>query len=93
MIPGVAYIIERLLREYRAKKTTTVLQVTNHPSDVVELRMGKKGFKYKSGQYLYLNAPHLSYYEWHPFTITSAPHEEFVSVHIRVSFLIYFQFQ
>jgi len=83
LLPGIAYIIERLYREYRAKKTTTVLQVTNHPSDVVELRMGKKGFKYKSGQYLYLNAPYLSVYEWHPFTITSAPHEEFVSVHIR----------
>jgi len=83
LIPGVAYILERIFREYRAKKPTTVLQVITHPSDVVELRMGKKGFKYKSGQYLYLNAPYLSVYEWHPFTITSAPHEEFVSVHIR----------
>ena len=95
IIPGVTYTLERIFREYRAKKPCTVLQVTHHPSDVVELRMGKKGFKYKSGQYLYLNAPYLSVYEWHPFTITSAPHEEFVSVHIRVSILrkcIYLKF-
>jgi len=83
LIPGISYIIERIFREYRAKKACIVTQVTHHPSDVVELRMNKKGFKYKSGQYLYLNAPYLSVYEWHPFTITSAPHEEFVSVHIR----------
>lgn len=28
---------------------------------------------YKEGQYLYLNAPHVSEGEWHPFTISSAP--------------------
>lgn len=83
LLPGTIYIIERIVREIRAKIACTVLEVTNHPSDVIEIRMSKKHFKYKAGQYLYLNAPHLSVYEWHPFTITSAPHEDFVSVHIR----------
>eukprot|EP01095_Lingulamoeba_sp_RSL-Kostka_P005666 TRINITY_DN170_c1_g2_i1.p1 TRINITY_DN170_c1_g2~~TRINITY_DN170_c1_g2_i1.p1 ORF type:complete len:545 (+),score=177.86 TRINITY_DN170_c1_g2_i1:137-1771(+) len=82
-IPAVTYIVERLVREYRAKQRTTVNEVINHPSDVVELRFYKKKFKYKSGQYLFLNCPYLSYYEWHPFTISSAPHEEFISCHIR----------
>lgn len=42
-------------------------------------------FNYKSGQYLFLNCPYIARQEWHPFTITSAPQEDFVSVHIRVS--------
>mmetsp|Transcript_12324 Transcript_12324/g.49414 ORF Transcript_12324/g.49414 Transcript_12324/m.49414 type:complete len:539 (-) Transcript_12324:37-1653(-) len=83
VVPGTAYTLERIVREWRAKSGTTVREVTKHPSDVVEVRMERKKFKYKSGQYLFLNAPNLSFYEWHPFTITSAPHEDFVSVHIR----------
>ena len=34
-------------------------------------------------RYLLLNCPEISKYEWHPFTITSAPEEETVSVHMR----------
>ena len=65
-------------------ETNQYTKIIKHPSDVVEIRMNKKSFKYKPGQYLFLNCPHLSFYEWHPFTISSAPHEEFVSCHIRV---------
>jgi predicted ferric reductase len=65
-------------------------KIIKHPSDVVEIRMRKKKFKYKPGQYLYLNCPALSFYEWHPFTISSAPHEDFVSCHIRVCAYIAF---
>lgn len=38
--------------------------------------------RYRCGQYLMLQCPELGK-EWHPFTITSAPEEDFVSVHIR----------
>lgn len=52
-------------------------------ADVMRIQMDIVGFRYKPGQYLYLNCPALSKHEWHPFTITSAPEEGFVSVHIR----------
>ena len=32
----------------------------------------KESFKFKEGQYLYINCPHISKSEWHPFTISSA---------------------
>lgn len=35
------------------------------------------------GQYVFLNCPAISQLEWHPFTMTSAPEEDFFSVHIR----------
>lgn len=36
------------------------------------------------GQYTFVNVPAVAVSEWHPFTITSAPGDPFVSVHIRV---------
>ena len=39
--------------------------------------------KYKPGQWLFLNVPDVSYYQWHPFTITSCPFDDNISVHIR----------
>ena len=32
----------------------------------------KSDFEFREGQYLYLNSPYISDYEWHPFTISSA---------------------
>lgn len=33
-------------------------------------------FHYKPGDYVYLNIPAIAKYEWHPFTISSAPEQE-----------------
>ncbi|XVF05604.1 hypothetical protein REPUB_Repub05bG0187100 [Reevesia pubescens] len=41
------------------------------------------GFKYKSGMYLFVKCPDISKFEWHPFSITSAPKDDYLSVHIR----------
>lgn len=29
------------------------------------------------------NCPTISYWQWHPFTLTSAPEDDYLSVHIR----------
>ncbi|KXS16184.1 hypothetical protein M427DRAFT_302367, partial [Gonapodya prolifera JEL478] len=42
-----------------------------------------KKFSYKAGQYLYLCCPDVTTTEWHPFTITSAPEEPHLTLHIR----------
>lgn len=49
----------------------------------MELQFKKSSMKYKSGQYLFLNVPAISKYQWHPFTITSCPSDPYISVHIR----------
>ncbi|OWZ10136.1 hypothetical protein PHMEG_00017061 [Phytophthora megakarya] len=48
----------------------------------VRLDTGEE-FKYKAGQYAFLCIPMLSSFEWHPFSISSSPHEEFVTFHIK----------
>ncbi|KAJ2613711.1 hypothetical protein EV177_002402 [Coemansia sp. RSA 1804] len=85
---GVIYLFERLSREYRANWRANHMRVQKvilHPAKVLEVQMQKpRGFKGKSGQYAFLNCPAVSPHQWHPFTLTSAPEEDYVSVHIRV---------
>jgi len=52
-------------------------------TDVVEIQFNKPSFKYKAGQWLFLQVPSVSKYQWHPFTITSCPYDPYVSVHVR----------
>uniref|UniRef100_A0A663MLX8 NADPH oxidase 1 n=1 Tax=Athene cunicularia TaxID=194338 RepID=A0A663MLX8_ATHCN len=60
-------------------------QVVMHPARVLELQMQKKGFCMEVGQYIFVNCPAISLLEWHPFTLTSAPEEDFFSIHIRAA--------
>ncbi|OTB03007.1 hypothetical protein M426DRAFT_61207 [Hypoxylon sp. CI-4A] len=83
LFAGGFYLLERLYREVRAKRSTKITRVVRHPYDVVELQFEKPSFKYKAGQWLFLQVPSVSSYQWHPFTITSCPYDPYVSVHIR----------
>ncbi|XP_030621946.1 NADPH oxidase 1 [Chanos chanos] len=81
--PMVIYLFERLLRFIRYMQKVTYRKIVMHPSKVLELQLVKAGFKMEVGQYVFLNCPSISQLEWHPFTMTSAPEEDFFSVHIR----------
>ncbi|KZW02592.1 NADPH oxidase isoform 1 [Exidia glandulosa HHB12029] len=81
--PGLIYFGERVYREIRARKLTRLSKVLVHPSGAMELRIIKPSFKYTAGQWLFIQVPDVSKYQWHPFTITSAPEDPYVSVHIR----------
>ncbi|KAF9015087.1 NADPH oxidase A [Cyathus striatus] len=81
--PGIIYFGERMWREYRARRPTRLSKVLVHPSGAMELRIVKPSFKYVAGQWLFIQIPELSRFQWHPFTITSAPEDPYVSVHIR----------
>jgi len=81
--PGIAYFGERVYREYRARRATRLSKVLVHPSGAMELRIIKPSFKYTAGQWLFIQVPEISRWQWHPYTITSAPEDPYVSVHIR----------
>lgn len=83
--PMLLYMGERSLRVFRARqyKVNTV-KATTYAGDVLALYMTKPpGFKYESGMYIFLQCPAISPFEWHPFSITSAPGDQYLSVHIR----------
>jgi NADPH oxidase len=81
--PGIIYFGERAYREYRARRSTKLSKVLVHPSGAMELRIIKPSFKYTAGQWLFIQVPEISHFQWHPFTITSAPKDPYVSIHIR----------
>jgi len=81
--PGIIYFGERVWREIRARRSTRLSKVLVHPSGAMELRIIKPSFKYTAGQWLFIQIPELSSLQWHPFTITSAPEDPYVSIHIR----------
>ncbi|KAM5229344.1 NADPH oxidase 3 [Ctenodactylus gundi] len=83
--PVVVYAWERIIRFWRFQQEVVITKVVSHPSAVLELCMKKRHFKMAPGQYVLLQCPSISGLEWHPFTLTSAPQEDFFSVHIRVA--------
>ncbi|XP_019440572.1 PREDICTED: respiratory burst oxidase homolog protein B-like [Lupinus angustifolius] len=84
-IPVIIYACERLLRVFRSGyKSVKILKVAVYPGNVLALHVSKpQGFKYSSGQYIFVNCSDVSPFQWHPFSITSAPGDDYVSVHIR----------
>jgi dual oxidase len=53
-------------------------------SDVTFLKFLKpSNFNYKSGQWVRIACPNLNSSEYHPFTLSSAPNEQHLSVHVR----------
>ncbi|GAB5572004.1 NADPH oxidase 4 isoform X5 [Prionailurus iriomotensis] len=83
--PVVLYTCERIIRFWRFRQEVVITKVVSHPSGVLELHMKKRNFKMAPGQYVLIQCPSISWLEWHPFTLTSAPQENFFSVHIRVA--------
>ncbi|KAK4486486.1 hypothetical protein RD792_009168 [Penstemon davidsonii] len=84
-VPVLLYAGERILRVFRSGfHTVRLLKVAIYPGNVLTLQMSKPPrFSYKSGQYMFVQCPAVSPFEWHPFSITSAPGDHFLSIHIR----------
>ena len=88
VLPSICvYMLERLTRLVRGLRRHDLDEHKMHPSNVIELRIAnnvpRTRIKYRSGQYVYLNVRELSLFEWHPFTITSAPSDSKLTVHVR----------
>ena len=83
--PICLMIIEKSIRNERAKHRMRVIEVHSLAGDVMMVKFESTDhvFRYKAGQYLYLNAPSISRKEWHPFTISSSPEDNHISCHIR----------
>ncbi|KAG5537347.1 hypothetical protein RHGRI_024705 [Rhododendron griersonianum] len=65
-VPVLLYVGERLIRAFRSSiKPVQILKVAVYPGNVLALHMSKpQGFKYKSGQYMFVNCSAVSPFEW-----------------------------
>ncbi|KAG6432880.1 hypothetical protein SASPL_104470 [Salvia splendens] len=83
-VPMLIYTTERILTLHDRNYKVDINKAVIYTGNVLALYMSKpSGFKYKSGMYLFVKCPDISNFEWHPFSITSAPDDEYLSVHVR----------
>ncbi|XP_047255724.1 putative respiratory burst oxidase homolog protein H isoform X2 [Capsicum annuum] len=83
-VPVLLYATERVLIVNENRYHVDVLKAVVYTGNVLALYMSKPpGFRYKSGMYLFVKCPDISNFEWHPFSITCAPDDDYLSVHIR----------
>lgn len=70
VVPVVLYACERLIRAFRSSiKPVKILKVAVYPGNVLALHMSRpQGFKYKSGQYMFVNCSAVSPFEWYVYT-------------------------
>ncbi|EMS59965.1 Respiratory burst oxidase-like protein F [Triticum urartu] len=85
VIPVMIYLGERMFRMVRSMAyESKILDAMTYPGKVLSLKMAKPpGFRYQSGMYVFVQCPQVSKFEWHPFSLTSAPDDDHLSIHIR----------
>ncbi|KAH7528865.1 hypothetical protein FEM48_Zijuj05G0123200 [Ziziphus jujuba var. spinosa] len=84
-IPVLTYMGERILRAVRSGCfEVEILKASFYPGKVLSLKFQKpETFSYRSGMYIFIQCPQISPLEWHPFSLTSGPEDDFLRVHIR----------
>ncbi|MFI5297320.1 MAG: EF-hand domain-containing protein [Polyangiales bacterium] len=83
-VPLAIFLVERLWRFARGGKATSVLSAEALRSGVTKIELAKPaGFSYSAADYVYVRIPEIAKREWHPFTMSSAPERETLTLHVR----------
>uniref|UniRef100_A0A673JDG8 NADPH oxidase, EF-hand calcium binding domain 5 n=1 Tax=Sinocyclocheilus rhinocerous TaxID=307959 RepID=A0A673JDG8_9TELE len=86
VVPGVVFLIEKLVGIAVSRMGGLyIVEVNLLPSKVTHLVIKRPPFfHFKPGDYVYINIPVIAKYEWHPFTISSAPEQQdMLWLHVR----------
>uniref|UniRef100_A0A5F8GA23 NADPH oxidase 5 n=1 Tax=Monodelphis domestica TaxID=13616 RepID=A0A5F8GA23_MONDO len=86
LVPGLLFFLEKVVGLVLSRMAAlSIVEVNLLSSKVTHLVISRPPFfRYKPGDYIYLNIPAIAKYEWHPFTISSAPEQEdTIWLHIR----------
>ncbi|XP_072409163.1 dual oxidase 1-like isoform X1 [Chiloscyllium punctatum] len=84
IIPTLFFVGDKFVSYSRKKIEIPVVKAELLPSGVTNLEFKRpRDFEYKSGQWVRIASLALGTNEYHPFTLTSAPHEDTLSLHIR----------
>ncbi|XP_050459016.1 dual oxidase 2-like isoform X1 [Cataglyphis hispanica] len=82
--PVILFILDKVVTVTRITIEIPILKAEILPSGVTCIIFPKPlNFQYKSGQWIRIACPALQTNEYHPFTLSSAPHETTLSIHVR----------
>ncbi len=84
LFPVGLFLIDRAVRWFAQSRETEVLALEPMVSSVTKVTLVKpQGFSHNAGDYMYLKIPSVAESEWHPFTISSAPENPVLTLHVR----------
>ncbi|KAL4613406.1 NADPH oxidase 5 [Arapaima gigas] len=86
VVPGLVFLLEKVVGTAVSHMNGLyIVEVNLLPSKVTHLVIKRpQFFHFKPGDYVYINIPVIAKYEWHPFTISSAPEQQdTLWLHIR----------
>ena len=82
--PGCVYVLDQIVSVSRRRQELTVVRADILPSLVIGIYFKRPtSFDYKAGQWVKIASSAQNPGEFHSFTISSAPHEDYISLHIR----------
>uniref|UniRef100_A0AAR5PYW1 NAD(P)H oxidase (H2O2-forming) n=1 Tax=Dendroctonus ponderosae TaxID=77166 RepID=A0AAR5PYW1_DENPD len=82
--PGIVFTLDKVVSMRTRYIPLDVLETELLPSDVIKIKFYRPpNLKYLSGQWVRLACTAFKDREFHSFTLTSAPHENFLSCHIK----------
>lgn len=85
--PVLVYSADYLLRMFRERRSYLLLNKhagVFQGNSILKLRLPRV-FHFQPGQYAELKVPEISRYQWHPFTIASAPHEPEMVFYVKTA--------
>jgi predicted ferric reductase len=84
LVPLGLFTLDRAARFVVKSRETEVVDLEPLVSGVTKVTLKKPdGFTHTAGDYLYLKIPRIAASEWHPFTISSAPENPVLTLHVR----------
>ncbi|KAK2842877.1 hypothetical protein Q5P01_013077 [Channa striata] len=86
VVPGLVFLLEKIVGIAISRMGGLyIVEVSLLPSKVTHLVLRRpQFFHFKPGDYVYINIPVIAKYEWHPFTISSAPEQpDTLWLHVR----------
>lgn len=79
-----ALLVEHALRLRARGRRARVISAITLRSGVTRLELAKPpGFSHRAGDYVFVRLPEVARHEWHPFTLSSAPESQSLTMHVR----------
>jgi predicted ferric reductase len=68
----ILWLVDKLARLYKGSAECRLISIEHH-GGITRIQLDAPSFDHSAGQYAFLNIPSIDEWQWHPFTVASAP--------------------